>query len=160
MKSLKKSWKDKYDNACKDLPKIEVIEGKMIKRWGEGTCLIPSPKELETVMRQIPEGKIITGKEIREILAKSFNASITCPLTSGIFTWIVANTAEELALLGQKSITPWWRTLKSDGVLNEKYPGGIEYQKKLLEHEGHVIIKKGKNYIVKDFNNKIFTAIK
>lgn len=36
-------------------------------------------------------------------------------------------------------------------MINEKYPGGIEAQIKLLEKEGHEIIKKGKRYVVKDF---------
>lgn len=40
------------------------------------------------------------------------------------------------------------RTLKSNGELNEKYPGGIEAQKKLLEKEGHKVIQKGKKYVI------------
>ena len=62
----------------------------------------------------------------------------------------------ERHLLNQRKedITPYWRTLKSDGRLNEKYPEGINLQKKLLEEEGYEIISKGtKNikYYVKDF---------
>jgi hypothetical protein len=38
-----------------------------------------------------------------------------------------------------------------EGTLNEKYPGGAEAQKKLLEKEGFTILKKGKRFIVKDF---------
>ena len=37
--------------------------------------------------------------------------------------------------------TPYWRTLKANGELNEKYPEGIEKQKELLEKEGHTIIQ-------------------
>ena len=32
--------------------------------------------------------------------------------------------------------TPYWRTLKAGGELNEKYPGGIPAQRALLEAEG------------------------
>ncbi len=42
-------------------------------------------------------------------------------------------------------------TLKIGGVLNEKFPGKKEAQKKLLEKEGHKVIQKGKKYIVVDF---------
>jgi len=35
--------------------------------------------------------------------------------------------------------------------LNEKYPGGIEGQKKLLENEGHKVLQKGKKHLVLDF---------
>lgn len=50
--------------------------------------------------------------------------------------------------------TPYWRTLKKDGELNEKYPEGIDGQKFRLEMEGHTVIQKGKRYFVKDFKPK------
>lgn len=59
--------------------------------------------------------------------------------------------AEEAAEEGKADITPYWRTLKSGGVLNEKYPFGLEHQKKHLESEGHKVIQKGKKYVVEDF---------
>jgi alkylated DNA nucleotide flippase Atl1 len=54
--------------------------------------------------------------------------------------------------------TPYWRTLKNNGELNKKYPGGAENQKKLLEKEGHVIINKGKRIFVKDFEKYLMKA--
>jgi len=47
---------------------------------------------------------------------------------------------------GKKDITPYWRTLKEGGLLNEKYPGGVETQGALLQKEGHIILpdKSGK----------------
>ncbi len=41
------------------------------------------------------------------------------------------------------------------GVINEKYPGGAEYQKKLLEGEGHTVLKKGKKFIVLDYEKAL-----
>lgn len=35
--------------------------------------------------------------------------------------------------------------------MNEKYPGGVEAQRELLEREGHKVVQKGKKYIVVDF---------
>ena len=52
---------------------------------------------------------------------------------------------------GKKKITPYWRTLKSGGELNPKYPGGIEEQKVRLEDEGHTVMLKGKRAIVRDY---------
>lgn len=52
---------------------------------------------------------------------------------------------------GKKSNNPYWRTLKTDGFLNEKYPGGLERHKELLEREGFKIVKRGKKYKVLDF---------
>jgi len=48
-------------------------------------------------------------------------------------------------------VTPWWRTLKAGRVLNEKYPGGPERQRELLEGEGHAVAAKGKKYVVADY---------
>lgn len=102
-------------------------------------------------MRSVPEGGLITINKIRETLAKRHDAAIGCPITTGIFAWIAANAAEEMKEKGVEIITPYWRTLKAGGVLNEKYPGGIERQKKLLEKEGHKTIQKGKKYTVLDY---------
>lgn len=55
-----------------------------------------------------------------------------------------------MATEGKKSVTPYWRTIKTGGIINEKYPGGLEYQRQLLEQEGHAVIQKGKKYIVVD----------
>jgi len=143
----KKSWAEKLQDS-KGLPKVETITNKMSKRWGAGTIVIPAPIEVDEIMRKIPEGKVTTINEIRVALAKKHEATIGCPITTGIFAWIAANAAEEQRLKGEKNITPYWRTLKAGGVINEKYPGGAETQKKLLEKEGHEVVKKGKNYVV------------
>ncbi|MCK4590467.1 MAG: MGMT family protein, partial [Candidatus Latescibacteria bacterium] len=149
-----KSWREKLADS-KDLPKVEVITEKMSKRWGTGTVVIPSPKEVDEIMKKVPQGKLVTINKIRQVLAKKHGASIGCPITTGIFAWIAANAAMEEAAEGRKRITPYWRTLKSGGELNPKYPGGIENLKARLESEGHEIIQKGKKYIVKDYEESL-----
>lgn len=47
-----------------------------------------------------------------------------------------------------EDITPWWRTLKGEGALSPKYPGGVERQRKLLEAEGHAVEARGKRLLV------------
>jgi hypothetical protein len=79
-----------------------------------------------------------------------------CPLTTGIFAWLAANAADEAANEGAKRITPYWRTLKSGGELNPKYPGGIEAQKAQLRAEGHKITQRGKRYFVTDFDKALY----
>lgn len=148
-----KSWQEKLKDN-KGLPKVEKITPKMAGRWGTkvgDTVAIPAPKEVDEIMKKIPKGKLITINEIRVALAKKHCATIGCPITTGIFAWIAANAAEEAKAEGKKDITPYWRTLKTTGEINPKYPGGVEAQKKLLEKEGHKIIQKGKKYIVLDF---------
>jgi alkylated DNA nucleotide flippase Atl1 len=149
-----KSWQEKLANS-KGLPKVEKITGKMSKRWGTGTVVIPAPKEVDEIMKGVPRGKLITINQIREALAKKHGATIGCPLTTGIFAWVAAHAAEEAAAEGKKKTTPYWRTLKADGVINEKYPGGVERQKGLLEEEGHRIVRKGKRSVVADFEKAL-----
>ncbi len=42
----KKSWRVKLADS-KDLPKVAEITEKMSKRWGEGTLVIPAPREVD-----------------------------------------------------------------------------------------------------------------
>jgi hypothetical protein len=150
----KKSWVEKLADS-KNLPKVEKITGKMGKRWGTGTVVIPAPMEVNEMMRRVSEGKLTTINEIRAALAKKHKATIGCPITTGIFAWIAANAAEEQRQEGKKDTTPYWRTLKTGGVINPKYPGGVERLKKLLEKEGHKVIQKGKKYVVADYEKSL-----
>jgi alkylated DNA nucleotide flippase Atl1 len=143
----KKTWCEKL-NDSKGLPKVEKISDAMSKRWGIGTVVIPAPIEVDGIMRRIPAGKVVTINDIRAALAKKHKATIGCPITTGIFAWVAAHAAEEQKQHGDKDFTPYWRTLKTGGVLNEKYPGGAEAQKELLKREGHTVVQKGKKYFV------------
>jgi alkylated DNA nucleotide flippase Atl1 len=158
MKS-RKSWREKL-NDSKDLPKVINITGKMIKRWGTGTCAIPSPKEVDTIMKKIPRGKVTTINNIREMIAKKHHATIGCPIVTGIAAMISAHAAVEDEKEGKNRITPYWRTLKLGGELNPKYPGGIDDQKKKLESEGHKIIRKGEKCRVEDYEKSLINEIK
>jgi alkylated DNA nucleotide flippase Atl1 len=150
----KKTWCEKLEDS-KDLPRVAKITEKMSKKWGTGTVVIPAPIEVDELMRKVPEGKLTTINDIRAALAKRHRATIACPITTGIFASIAARAAEERKQKGQKGITPYWRTLKVGGVINEKYPGGVEEQKKLLAKEGHKITHKGKKLAVVDYQKSL-----
>ena len=154
MTKKKKSWVERLVDS-KGLPKVEEITEKMSKRWGTGTVVVPAPMEVNGMMRRVPEGKLITINEIRAALAKKHKATIGCPLTTGIFAWIAANAAEEQRQEGKQDIAPYWRTVKTGGVINPKYPGGVEGQKKLLEEEGHKVVQKGKKHVVADYEKSL-----
>lgn len=146
----RKSWGEKLrDN--KGLPKSGKIEGKLSKRWGSGTFVIPAPLEVKELMDKVPKGKLTTINDLRAALARKHHTTIACPITTGIFAWIAAHAAEEAAAAGAKRITPYWRTLKNGGELNPKYPGGIEALRTRLQAEGHQVVQKGKRFFVADF---------
>jgi hypothetical protein len=150
----KKSWQEKLADS-KGLPKVGKVMGNMTRRWGTGTMVIPAPKEVDAIMKTVPKGRLITINEIRAALAKKHKTDIACPITTGIFAWIAAHAAEEAAAEGAKNITPYWRTLKTGGELNAKYPGGIPALKKRLQAEGHNVLEKGKRYLVAEFEKSL-----
>lgn len=155
----KKSWREKLADS-KGLPKVGPVTGKMSKRWGEGTMVIPSPIEVDRLMKQVPRGHVVTTNELRAALAKNHKVDFACPMTTGIFSWIAAHAAVEAETEGAKRITPFWRTLKTGGEVNPKFPGGVEQVAKRLRAEGHRIISKGKRIFVANHEKKLFTKLR
>jgi hypothetical protein len=154
MAKARKSYREKLADD-KDLPKVMEIDERMSKRWGEGTFVIPAPREVDEFMKKVPKGRLTTINDIREALARRHGATIACPITTGIFAGIAARAAEEDAAEGRKRITPYWRTLKLGGVVNEKYPGGVAAQRERLEAEGHTVVNKGKKAVVVDYEKRL-----
>ena len=151
---MKKSWQEKLADD-KGFPKVFKIDAKKSKRWGTGTFVIPAPREVDELMRRVPKGKLTTIDELRKVLARRHGATIACPITTGIFAWIAAHAAAEAESEGRKRTTPYWRTLKTGGELNPKYPGGIAKLKRHLSTEGHEIVQKGKRFFVADFQKSL-----
>jgi hypothetical protein len=149
----RKSWREKLEKPSQ--AKVVEIPPKMRKRFGTGSMLIPVPTEVDGLVRTVGEGQLTTPGRIREVLAAKYGADVTCPLVTGIFLWIAANTAEEDAGAGKRRITPYWRVVKDDGALNPRFPGGVEAQARKLRAEGHVIEKRGKTWRVADFEGAL-----
>ncbi len=143
-------------NDSKDMPKMQTItDEKSIEKYGGNRMYFAPPADYDRVMKQVPYGKVITIGKIREYFARLNEADFTEPITAGIFVSIAAWASYQRS----NDETPYWRTLKADGELNPKYPGGIEAQREKLGAEGHTVIKKGRTnirYFVKDFENALF----
>jgi alkylated DNA nucleotide flippase Atl1 len=133
-----KTWREKLADD-KDLPKVIKITGRMSKRWGAGTCAIPSPREVDALIRKIRKGRVATINDLRGAVARRHHARIGCPITTGIFCWIAAHAAAEDEAAGRKRVTPWWRVLKQGNKLNPKFPGGVPEQARRLRAEGHTV---------------------
>jgi hypothetical protein len=76
-------------------------------------------------------------------------------MTTGIFAMVAAHVAQEDFQEGNDRATSYWRTLKTGGEINPKYPGGIEGQKMRLESEGHRVIRRGKKYFVEGYERHL-----
>ena len=143
-----------YDS--KDMPKFQTItDEKSIEKYGGDRMYFAPPIDYDRIMKRVPYGKVITVGEIRDYFAKQNGADFTEPITAGIFVSIAAWASYQRS----EDETPYWRTLKANGELNAKYPGGIETQKEKLEVEGHTIIQRGRkniSYYVKDYEKAMF----
>ena len=74
MAKLRKSWREKLADD-KGLPKVVEVNEKMSQKWGTGTCAIPAPREVDEIMRQVPEGRLITVNQIRARIARKHGAT-------------------------------------------------------------------------------------
>jgi len=143
-----------HDN--KDMPKLQIITDRAsIEKYGGDRMYFAPPIDYDRVMRQIPHGKLTTVGKIREHFAKKAGADFTEPITAGIFVSIAAWASHQRT--GDE--TPYWRTLKANGELNEKYPGGLPAQRERLEAEGHTVVQKGRKnlrFYVRDYENALY----
>ena len=148
-----RTWRQKLEQEHPNHGKVVAVPPRMQQRFGTGRMLIPRPLGVDAIMRRVKKGKLVTQSQIRDVLAKESKADCSCPLTTGLFIRIAAETAEEDLQAGKKRITPYWRTIKDDGKLNEKFPGGARAQAARLRKEGFTIQRgKGKQPPrVKDF---------
>ncbi len=160
---MAKSWQEKMADK-KGTPKTLKLEKrfpcfnavyKMGAEIGDDIVLV-NPREVEALMKRVPIGKLVTLREICKELASQYQVKGCCTLTAGIFTMTAANAAEEIKAEGKPNDLPYWRTLKSNGELNPKYPGGIQKHQSLLEQEDHSIILKGKRAFVEDFESHLY----
>lgn len=140
----------------KDMPKIQIItDRKSIEKYGGNRMYFAPPEDYDRVMRQVPFGKLLTVGAIREHFARENGADFTEPITAGIFVSIAAWASFQRG----EDETPYWRTLKANGELNPKYPGGAEAQRERLEQEGHTVVQRGRTnlrYYVKDYEQALF----
>jgi len=139
----KKTYQEQMRHSYPNHPIIKPIAPDMVKTWGEGMQVLPSPLEIRDVMRTIPSGEVMTAKELCVVLAKKHKVDIACPYTTGILMNIVARAIEE----DETDDTPWWRTVGSKGELKPKYPNAPEEQMALLEAEGFSFEKRGKKCV-------------
>ncbi len=155
---MKKTWQEKFKDKP-SFPKVLRLEKgfpcynavhKTGAEAGDDVVLV-NPSEVVEIMKQVPKGKLITIVEICKKIAKQHGVPACCTLTTGIFIMTAANATEEASKEGKSLDIPYWRTLKTDGFLNEKYPGGQEAHKRLLEREDFRAIARGKKYQVDDY---------
>jgi alkylated DNA nucleotide flippase Atl1 len=121
-----------------------------------GTMVVSSAGEVDAILRRVPSGSVVTLDDVRAHLARRYGTNIACPVSTAIFINMTARASDELAARGEEDVTPYWRVLKADGTLNDKYPGGAAAQKTKLETEGFTIVPHRKTWRVEDYAARRF----
>src|SRR6266566_4672229 len=109
----RKSWRSKLEKPQE--PSVFPMTGKTMQRFGPGRMLIPTPMMVDEIIRGVRKGSLISSGIIRATLAQKMRADVTCPLCTGIFVRIAAETAEEDRALGKARVTPYWRVITDKG---------------------------------------------
>lgn len=91
--------------------------------------LISTPTEIDAYVRAIPSGETRDVHALRADLAKRHKADTTCPMTTGIFARIMAETALEQIAAGAKEtdVAPFWRLIDPKSPLAAKLTCGPDY---------------------------------
>lgn len=123
------------------LPKLRPDQQPKVVRDRRGRMLVPAPMLVAKALRRVPSGRLITAEQLRERLARAARVDLTCPMTTGIFLSIIAGAAEEEIAAGRRPVAPYWRVVRSDGSLPEKFPVRRGVQSAHLRAEGHRIAR-------------------
>jgi hypothetical protein len=100
--------------------------------------LIPTPIIVKAYIESIPRSQVRTPPEMRANLAEQHGTDMTCPLTAGIFTRIVAEAALDEMRAGKSpdAITPFWRLVAPKTPLAKKLSCGQEFLLERRKAEG------------------------
>jgi alkylated DNA nucleotide flippase Atl1 len=142
---MAKTAVQKRDSA--PAPHVEVLTVAKGAMFPAGRLLIASPLEVQEVIRRIPAGRVLRVSDLRAALALKFRADYTCPLTTGIFLRIVAEaTHEERGKAGP--MVPYWRVVRDDGELIDKFPDGVEGHAAKLATDGVDVFHLNNRHVV------------
>ncbi len=123
--------------------KVEVLTEARGDGYPVGRMLVSSPIELDTIIRRIPKGRVVTMSTLRDSLAKNHKADYACPTTTAAFLRIVAEASEEERLTAGARLAPYWRVVRDDGTVLDTLPGGAVAQARLLTEDGVYVLQVG-----------------
>ena len=119
---MAKTWQDKFDTR-----KVEVIkrlDNDFADIKAGELMLISTPKKITEYINSIPKNENRDLVWMRRDLAKKAKADKTCPVTSGIFTRIVAERSLELMAEGKEPLAPFWKVIDPKSPLAKKVSCG------------------------------------
>jgi hypothetical protein len=114
----------------------DIPESQIGYFGGPGRMLLPSDATVAALIGEVPQMELITTDLLRKVLAERFKVQGTCPVTTRkALQAIAADASQPVA---------FWRVIKQNGELIDKFPGGVEGQAAHLREEGFTIDRSGK----------------
>ena len=130
-----------------------AIPEKMEKYYGEGIMLHPDREMVETLMFQIPAGKVATIDALCAKLAWDHDTDVTCPLRTGNFVKEVMEQSQ-----AGKTDVPYWRVIRKNlRLINSPF---VESCAEKLDKEGVAVHRNNKGeFQVSGVKDRLFTFL-
>ncbi|MEC7813801.1 MAG: hypothetical protein VYE38_03200 [Bacteroidota bacterium] len=122
---MKESWIEKF-NQPKEMI-IKVLEKDFSDMKAGEVMLIATPKIIDEYINHVPKSYVTDVKTMRKDLAFTYQADVTCPVTTGIFLRVVSEASFEKIILGEKNPTPFWRVVDPKSNLAKKLVCGSKF---------------------------------
>lgn len=110
-------------------PEVKCIDVPYAGAPAGSRMLIPTPRLIDAYLWQIPVGQTVAPELMRRDLAADQSADFSCPLTSGIFLRIAAESALEEMANGRTAleVAPFWRVVDPRSPLAGKLSCGRSF---------------------------------
>jgi len=118
-------------------PRLVTLDQAKGRVYPAGRMLVSSPAAIGAIVACIPYAFVLRMGDLRAALAAAYDADYTCPMTTGMFLRMLA---ESIEMARTNDSPPWWRVVRDDGRLLDTLPGGDGAQRRMLESEGHVFL--------------------
>ncbi|MDX8523277.1 hypothetical protein RFM68_02060 [Mesorhizobium sp. MSK_1335] len=133
---MAKNWNDRLNtpgtNGIKPSPRTvgDVVEGQ--------SMLVPTARQVDDLIRSIPEGVEMNVRALRTALAVEHGAEVTCPVTIGYHLRTVAEAAHEDLERGMtlSDVAPFWRVLDAETPTTGRLSFGAKFVAAQRKREG------------------------
>ena len=129
MMSTKKTALEKFQHPAH--PVLKTMDSDNGWMQAGGILLIPTPAIMDQTVKHIPYGQESSLQELRQQLAHTYKADVTCPMTASIFLRLAVEAALERGDIEQ---LPFWRVLpKNHKIIQKNHLEDLWHEKRSEE---------------------------
>jgi len=122
---MSKSWQEKFEERKEEV--VKRLDSNFADIKAGELMLISTPKKITEYINSIPKNENRDLVRMRIDLAKKAKADKTCPVTTGIFTRIVAERSLELMTEGKEPLAPFGKVIDPKSPLAKKLSCGSDF---------------------------------